>query len=95
MKTLGILAAGLRHNSRVVMQQTGEDFPIDTMIMASIADSTRYLLHAMTAKKGDNPPPSFVEALTQKQEVKEERVFATGADFDVARAALLKRINNG
>ena len=95
VKTLGILAAGLRHNSRVVMQQSGEEFPMDTLIMAAMADATRYLLYALTAKKGDNPPPSFVEALSQKQEEKEERVFATGADFDAARAALLKRINNG
>lgn len=68
---------------------------MDILIMANMADSVRYLTYALTAKKGDTVPPSLVEALTQKQEVKEERAFATGADFDAAREELLKRINNG
>lgn len=85
----------MRHDSRVVLEQVGEEFPTDTMILASIADSVRGLLYALTAKKGDKLPPSVVEALTHKQEDKQERGFMSGADFERARTALLKRLNNG
>lgn len=95
VKTLGIFAAGLRPDSRVVLEQVGEDFSTDTMILASIADTTRYILHAFGAKKGDPLPPSLVEALRHKDEVQEEQRFRTGDDFDAARDAILRRINNG
>lgn len=95
VKTLGILAAGLRYNSRVVIEESGEVFPTDLMILASIADTTRYLLYALGAKKGDALPSSLVEALQNREDPKEEQAFMTGEDFIAAREAILKRINNG
>lgn len=95
IRTLGILAAGLRYNSRVVLEESGEDYPLDTLILASIADTTRYLLYSLGAKKGDPLPPSIVESLRNEPEEKEEQTYLTGDDFQAAREAILQRINNG
>ena len=78
------------------MEQSGEDFPIDTLILAVIADSVRALIYGMSSKKSTNPPESLVEALRKKkQTVSKEMSFKSGADFDAARAEILKRLNNG
>lgn len=95
IRTLGILAAGLRYNSRVVLEESGEDYPLDTLILASIADTTRYLLYSLGAKKGDPLPPSIVESLRNEPDEKEEQTYLTGDDFNAAREAILQRINNG
>lgn len=95
IRTLGILAAGLRYNSRVVLEESGEDYPLDTLILASIADTTRYLLYSLGAKKGDPLPPSIVESLRNEPDEKEEQTYLTGDDFQAAREAILQRINNG
>lgn len=96
MKTLGVLVAGLRPNSRVAIEKSGEDFPVETMILAVIADTVRALVYGMSSKKKNKPPESIVEALRKKKPtVSEEMSFKSGADFDKARAEILKRLNNG
>ena len=95
MKYLGILAAGLRWDSRVVMEMTGEDFTLDTLMTASIADSLRGIAYGLFAKNAKDKPDSFVEALTKKQERKDEISFRTGEDFLQARARLMQELENG
>ena len=52
------------------MAQAGEDDSIETMLLASIADATRMILHGLFAKKGSKMPPSFIEAMREKPKVK-------------------------
>lgn len=92
VKLLGIYAAGLRWDSRVVMEMTGEDFSLDTLMTASIADSLRGITYGLFAKRKGDAPASFVEALTKKQKQKEEVTFRTGEDFMQARARLIQEI---
>ena len=94
MKLLGIYAAGLRWDSRVVMEMTGEDFSLDTLMTASIADSLRGIIFGLFAKRRGDAPESFVEALTKKQKQKEEVTFRSGEDFMQARESLIKEIHN-
>lgn len=77
------------------MAQAGEDYSIETMLLASIADATRMILHGLFAKKGSKMPPSFVEAMREKPKVKQELSFKSGADFEAARERILKRYDNG
>lgn len=94
IKLLGIYAAGLRWDSRVMMERMGEDFSLDTLMTASIADSLRGIIYGLFSKKGSEKPNSFVEALTRKKEQKAEVAFRSGDDFMEARARLLQEIDN-
>ena len=76
-------------------ERMGEDFPLDTLMTASIADSLRGIIYGLFSKKKSEKPDSFVEALTKKREQRNEVAFRTGEDFMQARARLLQEINNG
>ena len=76
------LAAGLRDNSRIKLKASGLVVDTQTLLLAHIADNTRWNVYAKTkdAAHGKNKPKSIVAALmTQDTNI---RGFASGADFD-------------
>ncbi|MCQ2602624.1 MAG: DUF5361 domain-containing protein [Clostridia bacterium] len=80
---VGILALGLRDNSRIVQKINGEELSIDLLIQASILDRLSFLAWTKTkdAQKGKNAPASVVDALRGKDK-KANDDFFTFTDND-------------
>lgn len=92
-KTLGILAAGLRENSRIRQKLEGIKAAPDTIIMAKIYDLVNIMLWSKTkdAEKGRNYPKSFAKVFIDSDEP-EPTAYANGAEFEKARAEIVKKI---
>jgi hypothetical protein len=88
-RTLGILVSGLRHDSRVEMAKRGEDYPLDSMLLASIVDSVNTLIYGFFMKKSDKPD-SFVELLTRKDSEGQIEPFESGEEFMKWRNSIVK-----
>ncbi len=93
VKLLGTLAAGLGHNARVNRAMRGDNYPLETFLLASIADSLRRIEHGLFSDKKEKIP-SFVSILLENTEETEGVAFETPEDFWAARDAVLQRINN-
>lgn len=93
VKILGILSAGLREDSRIRQKLEGLKAPPDTIIMAKIYDLVNILLWSKTkdAEKGKNYPKSFAKMFLETDEP-EPTSYATGADYEKARAEIVKKI---
>lgn len=92
---LGILVAGLSYNSRVALAERGEDFPLETMFLASANDSINAILYGLFMKKHDRPI-SFVDKLLKEQKRdKDIKIFRSGEDFMKARAKIIKDNKDG
>ena len=66
----GIFAAGLRPNARIVMKMNKLTVPVETMLLASMADSLHVNIWAKTkdAQKGNNYPKSILADMLPKAE---------------------------
>lgn len=93
VKMLGILSAGLREDSRIRQELEGIKANPDTIIMAKIFDLVNALLWTKTkdAEKGRNFPKSFARMFIDTGEP-EPSHFANGAEFEKARAEIIKKI---
>ena len=93
VKTLGILSAGLREDSRIRQKLEGIKANPDTIIMAKIFDVANMLLWTKTkdAEKGRNQPKSFAQMFIDSGEP-EPVHYANGAEFEKARAEIIKKI---
>jgi len=92
-RQLGILSAGLREDSRIRQKLEGLKAPPDTIIMAKIYDLVHILLWSKTkdGEKGRNYPKSFSKMFLETDEP-EPTSYATGADYEKARAEIVKKI---
>lgn len=97
VKLLGILAAGLRDNSRIMQKLNGVRGSNTDFLLAGILDSLNTLVWFRTkdGMKGRNRPESIVEKLLAQEKEKEELVFESPEAFDKERERLLEKINNG
>lgn len=77
----GILAAGLRNDSRIKLKMSDITVSMDTLLLAFIADNTAINIYSKTkdAKTGKNKPKSMVKALLDKGD--KGKAYITGADF--------------
>lgn len=93
VKTLGILSAGLREDSRIRQKLEGLKASPDTIIMAKIYDLVNLLLWSKTkdAEKGKNKPKSFAKLFLVSDEP-EPSSYASGEEYEKARAELVKKI---
>lgn len=91
---VAVFCVGLRENSRIKMAMSGQKVPMETLLLASIADRLSVLAWQNTADghKGRNVPKSFVNALTEEPKVREEASFKTSEDFESVRARILKEM---
>lgn len=86
------LAAGLRPDARIVLKLNGSTWPMDTLLLASIADSSRVLVwqRSQAAADGQPPPPSLFKILFGKATQKNSPTgFATGGEFFAWREKML------
>lgn len=84
-KMAGILACGLREDSRIINKLSGAKATAEQILLASIVDNTRMLawLQSEDGVKGTNRPKSIVAHLIGEQEKKSNTVsFSSGAEFD-------------
>lgn len=96
---VAVFSVGLRENARIKMVMSGQKVPLETLLLASIADRVGILAWQNTedGHKGRNAPKEFVSILTEEPKEREESVFKSGEDFENARARILKdlEVNNG
>lgn len=96
---VAVFSVGLRENARIKMAISGQRVPLETLLLASIADRLGILAWQNTedGHKGRNAPKEFVSILTEEPKEREESVFKSGEDFENARARILKdlEVNNG
>lgn len=87
----GVLACGLRENSRIKMKMSEQIVDINTMLLATIADRAQVLIWQNTedGQKGRNVPESIVQKLIGQKEERDHIVFNTGADFEAFRERLI------
>ena len=93
-RLLGILATGLRDDSRIKQKINGVKTNDTNMILANILDGINLLLWTKTkdAEKGINQPDSIAETLFVKE--REEVMFETPEDFEKERQRLITEIEN-
>lgn len=95
-KLVGVLACGLRENSRIKMKLASMNASTDTLLKALIADRLQILIWQRTedGQKGRNFPKSIYERLINPQEEQTNNMtFKSGADFDEYRKTLIGKIN--
>ena len=94
VQTLGILVSGLSENTRIGMKALGVKARFSDILLAQILDDFNLLIWSMTkdGEHGINRPESYADKLIGKKEEKKAKGFKTGADFERARARLLRRL---
>lgn len=67
-----VLACGLRPNSRTMMRLSGAKVPLETLLLALIADAEKIGIWMQTkdATKGKNRPQSIIETLLDAKKEK-------------------------
>lgn len=90
-KYAGVLACGLRENSRIKMKLSEQIVDTSTLLLATIADRIQLLLWQNTedGQKGRNIPESITEKLLGINNERDHIVFNTGAEFEAYRERLI------
>lgn len=92
---LATLAAGLRGDSRIRLAMSGERVTNADMLQAAMLDrlTTLCWMQSRDGAHGRRRPPSVLAAISGKEEQSDSKPVAynTPADFERARARILKR----
>ena len=93
VRKLATLTAGLRSDSRSMMELSGLKIPLRDTLLAVIADCTKWLVWSRTedGQHGRNMPESILEMLTSapKETNSDHMTFETGEDFIKERNRIL------
>ncbi len=95
---VAVFSCGLRENSRIKMELSEQQVPLDTLLLAGLSDKLNFLLWSKTkdGQKGKNKPSSILNSLTvQPQKEKNEIVFNSGEEFEEMRQRLIMDIEQG
>jgi len=89
-KMAGVLACGLRDNSRVKMAMQNANAPLETLLLAMIVDRLGLQIWAGSkdAQHRRNRPESITEMLLQGQNEDNVKAFRTAEEFAAAFHAL-------
>ena len=90
VRTLAVLAAGLRDDSRIKTRLSGISVPRRDLLLAAAVDRLSFLVWSMSedAKRGTNRPNSLVAALMGEAEGSSDiMTFDSPDDFKAAWAA--------
>lgn len=92
LKTVAILAAGLRENSRIKIKMAGLSVPLETMLLAHVADGVDMLMWSRTedGKKNRNRPQSILQLITKENKENPVKGFHTAEDFEIERARIMR-----
>ena len=88
LKLVATLSAGLRDNSRIKLLMAGAPAPLDSILLASIADRIEIFRYSFSdnAKRGQKMPVSLVETLHGENE--KAKGFRTVEEFEEALARI-------
>lgn len=95
---VAIFAIGLKDDSRIKMKMSGQLVPMETLLLAGIADRLSVLLWRQTkdGQKGRNMPTMVLDTLTiRKSKESDVIVFSSGEDYESKRNEILKSIQVG
>lgn len=95
---VAVFAVGLRENSRIKMKLNDQKTPIDTLILAGIADRLSVLAWMQTedGRKGINRPAMLVDTLVNKKPKETDViVFKSGEDFEKTRKEIISNMAGG
>ena len=90
--TAATLASGLGPNSRIIKKMSGTQWPLDTLLLAMIADGIRIISWQLLDSKTRHrmhPPQSILEQLIGKEE-NEPSGFNSPEEFKAWRASILE-----
>ena len=92
----GVLACGLRENSRIKMKLSEQVVDMNTILLATIADRVQVLIWQNTedGQNGRNVPESITEKLLGIKDERDHIVFDTGAEFEAFRERLINGKRN-
>lgn len=95
VRTVALLACGLRDESRIKQKINGTSVPVNTMLIAHAVDRLGLLIWQKTkdGQRGRNKPESIVEMLMNTGKRKTTRVdaFDSPEEFEEARRRILER----
>lgn len=95
LRTVAILSAGLRENSRIKISMANLKYPLDTLMQAAIIDGINMGNWIQCKAYGEvhETPQSVLGKLLGRESDngKEEMLFASVEDYEKAREEILKR----
>lgn len=82
LRTVAVLAAGLRESSRIKIKMAGSKYSPEVMILSAIVDRLSILVWHQTEDglRGINPPKLLLESMTEEK----TEGFDTVEDFEAA-----------
>lgn len=97
LKTAAILAVGLREDSRIKLEISGQKWPMNTIIAGLIADRLGNLIYGMNggSTSGMKKPRSIVEMLLEQESGEGVMAFDSPEDFEKKRQEILSKVQNG
>lgn len=89
---VAIYSIGLRENSRIKMKMAKMKWPLDTLLLAAIADRLSVLVWMKTkdGAAGINRPESILNGLLGKTKEHESIGFESPEEFEKAKRKILK-----
>lgn len=95
---VAVFAMGLRDDSRIKMKLSGQEVPLETLLLAGISDRLSILTWFKTedGQKGRNRPVMVVDTLIAKKPKEADViVFNSGEDFENMRNRLIGKMPGG
>ena len=92
VRTLAILACGLRDDARIIMKLTGQKISYDRMVSVSTLDTLRMMLWMQSedARRGINRPKSLLNELVAEKST-EVKAFDSIEEYELRRKKILER----
>lgn len=87
---VALFSIGLREDSRIKLKLSGQQYPLEIILLASAVDRLSLLVWSKSkdAEKGRNKPVSIVEKLTQSKVERDYLVFDSPEAFEQAMAEI-------
>ena len=95
---VAVFSCGLRETSRIKMLMSGQKVPLETLLMAKIADTLSILLWSKTkdGEKNRNRPKQILNDILGLSEEKDDiQSFMSGKEFEQRRKELIGGEKNG
>lgn len=88
--TIATLAVGLPMEARIYRKLSGQEMPLNTLLLAGIYDGISLLLWSKTkdGEKNRNRPKSFLKSLTQKPD-SAVKAFRSPEEFERVRKKIM------
>lgn len=89
-------SCGLRENSRIRQEMAGIDYSVDSLLLASCADSLQFLAWCQTenAAQNINRPKSLLSIFMGQDESSDNISFTSPEEYERCRNEMIERIRN-